>query len=603
VHSSFRDAMEYLDWAQDHSLDLLILESSFNMGLTQALKTRGEPASLNQAYIWLSSHSDQPLQLECGSGPLGILVKPFSAKDLLGTLEIALYRADMEKKLANEERRYRELFDFSLSPRCLVDWEGRIVEANAAFGEIFKPQHEKPLILAFFTQESDWGNLRLNARMGKNVLGKEFDMRNSEGNPLKILASMARIDDPNFGWLLSLEFFDLTESQRLKEELLQSQKMDALGKLAGGIAHDFNNILTTIIGHSEMLRMDLASVHESKSDLEGIAAATSRATRLTRQLLGFSRKQPHRPCLVRLSALIKDSEGLLRKLAGESLLFSIHYPKEELSTLADPVQIEQTLMNLVTNARDALSGRPGGAIALLLGREKLPIAKTIRDTMLEPGHYATIAVADNGPGVPEAIADKIFDPFFTTKEIGQGTGLGLAIVSSIARAWGGAIELTGKEGKGSEFKLWLPLSEKNGAASGEEREPKAASPTPEELNLPEALSVLIVDDDEDLLGFLRYVVSKAGARAKTARNGGEALIEMERNPCQVLVVDMKLPGFGGLELYQRILNRNPDLKNRCVFISARPPDPDSIPEGCVFLEKPFSPYQLIHAISESTRSG
>jgi len=245
AQSVFSSVEKYLSAASSTAFDLLIVDQSLSSELESATKTGKEGlGTCSVPYICLAKLSDEsPNPEKDGAGALGILVKPFSAKDLLGTLEIALYRAKMEKRLSIEEKRYRELFDFSLSPRCLSIPGGRIVESNAAFRNLFSPLHDDFSLKDFFTSDSHWNAINERLEEGKAVQGRELGMKDAKGRELKIVASIARFDDPRYGSLLSWEFFDLTEAQRLREELMQSQKMDALGKLAGVIAHDFNNTI------------------------------------------------------------------------------------------------------------------------------------------------------------------------------------------------------------------------------------------------------------------------------------------------------------------------------------------------------------------------
>ncbi len=617
AQSVFSSVEKYLSAASSTAFDLLIVDQSLSSELESATKTGKEGlGTCSVPYICLAKLSDEsPNPEKDGAGALGILVKPFSAKDLLGTLEIALYRAKMEKRLSIEEKRYRELFDFSLSPRCLSIPGGRIVESNAAFRNLFSPLHDDFSLKDFFTSDSHWNAINERLEEGKAVQGRELGMKDAKGRELKIVASIARFDDPRYGSLLSWEFFDLTEAQRLREELMQSQKMDALGKLAGVIAHDFNNILTTIVGHAEMLRMDLSGDLGGSKDIDGINAGASRAARLTRQLLGFSRKQPYKPKLVDISQLLRETEDMLKKLAGESILFSLSLPGAALPVFIDPIQIEQALMNLVVNARDALQGKPSGSIAVFARCKTLTQAAILRGRELTPGDYAVISVADTGCGIPLGLAEKIFDPFFTTKGLQRGTGLGLAIVDSVISAGGGIVEVTSQEGEGSEFRLWLPLAGRRDARPEAE---ESINPVQDStLELPKGLSLLIVDDDEELLGFLAYVATRAGARVSTARNGGEALILAEKQSFSALVIDVNLPGLDGFSLYERLVQAYPAVTIPCVFISGRMGQEGgkssphkgghraekSIPETSRFLEKPFTPWQLIGAVKASLGSG
>jgi len=543
--------------------------------------------------------------------PLGILVKPFSERELLGTAEIALVRAGMEKKLSYSEKRYRSLFDFGISPRCIADERGSVLEANASFSALFACAGQGAALSSLFARLEDWDQVRESVAAGRIVPGREYEMVDGTNGKLAVLASFYSFREAETGRaLLSAEFSDLTESRRLRDELQQAQKMEAMGRLAGGIAHDFNNILTAIVGHAEMLKLDIGPGEPAYEDVIGIAKTAGRASQLTRQLLGFSRKQPYSPKRISVTQAVRDASSLLRKLAGESILFSVILPEGDPSAYADPVQIEQVLINLVVNARDALEGRSGGRITVLVESRRLSAATSIGSTSLAAGDYAVIEVADNGSGIPEEIAGKIFDPFFTTKAAGKGTGLGLAIVASVAAQTGGAIGLKTKAGEGATFSLWIPAAgaagtdraaEGAGAVGAEikgaERADEAGSAGKADLVLSGAPAVLVVDDDETVLGFLSYALFKAGAAVISARNAGEAMILAERHRFDLLVADINLPGLDGIELYSRLAAGRPGRdKLPCVFISGRIDETVSIPVGTAFLEKPFTPGELIAAM-------
>ena len=533
--------------------------------------------------------------------PLGILVKPFSESELLGTVEIALFRAGMEKRLLYSEKRYRELFDLSLSPRCVADAEGTIMEANTSFRQSFRIVEGLPSLPSIFSNQSDWESVKTSILAGNSILGQELDMIDAKGSRLSIVASFSSFLDAGAGQpLISAEFFDLTESRRLRDELQQAQKMDAMGKLAGGIAHDFNNILTAIIGHAEMLKLDIDADSSWYGDIEGISRTAGRAALLTRQLLGFSRKQAYSPKPLGLAFIVRDSAGILRKLAGESIVLSLMLPEADTITFVDPVQIEQALINLVVNARDALVGKPEARIDIMVEEKTITESLKVGATLLSPGSYATIEVRDNGSGVSPDLAQRIFEPFFTTKETGKGTGLGLAIVSSIATQSRGAIGLRSEAGKGSAFTLWLPVMEGKGDSSGQLQDWTSTDiKERQDIALDGNPAILLVDDDEALLEFLSYVLFKAGATVIAARSAGEAVIQAEKNRCDLLVIDIHLPGLDGIELYTRL---SASEKRKCVFMSGRIEADLKIPEGMRILEKPFKPGELISAISAELSS-
>lgn len=581
--------------------DLALIDLSLTTpisGLDTALEAKfraGTPC------VFISALSgDDNLARTKEAAPLGMLVKPFSERELLGTTELALFRADMENRLSLSEKRYRELFSQSLSPRCIARIDGQVLESNTAFARLFtmpgdgKTSTDGASLSSFFIRPADWESILERIAAGNTVSGEEFAMHDAQGKVLAVLASVSRVRNESGEPLLSAELFDLTESNRLRDELQQSQKMDAMGRLAGGIAHDFNNILTAIIGHAEMLKLDVDEKAEAYQDVLGIAKTAGRASQLTRQLLGFSRKQPYAPKALGLASLVSDASSILRKLVGESILLSVLLPRDDPRVFADPVRIEQALVNLVVNARDAMEGRKDGKIKVLVDARHFESERQIGTWTLPPGNYAAMKVIDNGTGIPEEIQQKIFDPFFTTKAMGKGTGLGLSIVTSIAAQSRGAIELESVPGKGSEFTFWLPAIEEDATSAAKTTGfEKDAAPVLENLVLEGHPVVLVVDEDEPLLGFLSYVLSKAGATVLHARNAGEALLLSEKDSPDVMVIDLNLSGMDGVELGARLAAGR---KTPCLYTSARLEEMPAMPDGSILLEKPFTPQDLVSAL-------
>jgi two-component system cell cycle sensor histidine kinase/response regulator CckA len=602
VGGPFHDTSAFLSALRGGAeFDLALIDLSLQKpvsGLAAALEARSRAGT---PCVFISALSgDDDLERTKEAAPLGMLVKPFSERELLNTAELALYRADMESRLSLSEKRYRELFSQSLSPRCIAGLDGRVLEANTSFMRLFSlpgsggSAGDGTSLSSLFSNKADWEDILLRISDGKIISGEEYSMRDPQGRDLTVLASLSRVRDGSGAPLLSAELFDLTESHRLREELQQSQKMDAMGRLAGGIAHDFNNILTAIIGHAEMLKLDVDESAEAYQDVLGIAKTAGRASQLTRQLLGFSRKQPYAPKVFGLATLVTDASSILRKLAGESILLSVLLPRDDPQVFADPVRIEQALVNLVVNARDAMEGRKDGTIKVLVDTRSFNSERQIGTWILSAGKYAALKVIDNGSGIPKELRQKIFDPFFTTKAMGKGTGLGLSIVTSIAAQSKGAIELESEPGKGSEFTFWMPALEGSaaGVAKAENREENATQ-VPEDLVLERNPVLLVVDEDEPLLGFLSYVLSKAGGTVLQARNAGEALLLSEKHSPDAMVIDFNLSGMDGLELGARL---TAGRKIPCIYTSARLEEMPTLPEGSILLEKPFTPQDLISAL-------
>ncbi|HOV93483.1 MAG TPA: response regulator [Spirochaetales bacterium] len=536
----------------------------------------------------------------------GLLVKPFSAQELKSTVDIALYRSSMEKRLAESEQRYREFFDFSITARCIMDFDGKIDVTNKAFRALFgldEGANLKSAIKDDETAESLCGKIRI----GKQIERIELAMVSRSGLGLHVVGAFSIISLPGATQSehgiqrISAEFYDETEPRRLREDLQQAQKMESLGRLAGGIAHDFNNILTAILGHAEMLKLEIQADSPLVEDVRGILDATDRARRLTQQLLSFSRKQPFSPSPCDMGQIVRDSVKLLKRLVGEDILLSVYVAENELPVFVDPMQIEQVLINLVANARDALEGRNNPRITLVAERRHLEASRRLKGTELRAGDYATIEVTDNGIGMSPEVASQAFEPYFTTKLMGKGSGLGLAIVASVATTLSGAVELQTAVSKGTSITLWIPLLDSRPAtlerplsASGTSAESLKKSAVASGLRLEDSPSILVVDDDEALLGFLATALSKAGADVAAARNGGEALLLTETRTFDSFVIDVNLPGVSGLNLYERLPLES---KKHCIFITGRLDSDSRLPEGARLLQKPFTPQALVEAIN------
>jgi PAS domain S-box-containing protein len=337
-----------------------------------------------------------------------------------------------------------------------------------------------------------------------------------------------------------------------EEQLRQSQKMEAIGTLAGGVAHDFNNILSIILGFSELLLSELGPSDPMRNDVEQIALAGRRASTLTRQLLAFSRRQVLQPKVVNLNEAIAATTDMLQRVIGEDIELAF-LPAESLgSTLVDPGQMEQVLLNLVVNARDAMPR--GGKLTIETGNVELDAAYRDDHLGVEPGSYVVLSVSDTGSGMDRATQARIFEPFFTTKELGKGTGLGLSTVHGIIKQSGGHVWVYSELGKGSTFKIYLPRTEQ-GLVEGE-RGAGASSA------LRGSETILLAEDDAQVRTLAATVLRRHGYRVLDAASGAEALVlvEQEREPTHLLLTDVVMPKMSGRELWQRLAASRPELK-------------------------------------------
>ena len=380
------------------------------------------------------------------------------------------------------------------------------------------------------------------------------------------------------------------ELQHKETELRQAQKMEAVGRLAGGIAHDFNNLLTAILGYGNLLHMKLTPGDPSRNDVEEILSAGKRATDLTRQLLAFSRRQVLMPKILNLNTVVEDVGKILKRLIGEHIELTTRIQPELGRVRADPGQVEQVIMNLAINARDAMPD--GGRLTIETRDADLDVSYAIRHEDVQPGPYVMLAVSDTGAGMDAETQARIFEPFFTTKERGKGTGLGLSTVYGIVRQSGGHIWVYSEPGRGSTFKVYLPRAE----TRSETHKVPVFTPDPEGGSE----AVLVVEDEAPVRKLLCSVLKSKGYRVSEAASGAEAL-EVNRSapaPIQLLVTDLVMPGMGGRELGEHMMDAQPGLK--VLYVSGYTEDAvvrqGNLTNGTSFLSKPFTPETLLRKV-------
>ena len=529
--------------------------------------------------------------------PLGMLVKPFSSRELIANVETGLYRVSMEQKLRDSERRYRNLFAYSLSGRCISALDGTILERNTTFEVQFGSPEKVKNIQELFAEESIWDRVLDSLEKG-HVLQEELRTRDSGNGARDVLSGFSYFQDEQNETRVLCEFIDITESKRLRDELFQSQKLEAIGRLAGGVAHDLNNFLTSMIGSLEMMKLDAGTSKEFAEDIAGMEHVIQKTSALTRQLLGFSRRKAFAPAVLDLREVLSDSYKMLKRLIPEKIYISLSLPDSPCVAIADAGHIEQILLNLVVNARDALETADNPRISILLTRVAAKREKAGK-SLIPEGDYALIEVADNGIGIEPAVMEKIFEPFFTTKGEGKGTGLGLSIVSSLLDLNGGYIGAESTPGTGTTFRIWLPLAK--GSETSEVSESSSVLPTENiydhyasELN---GKRILIVDDDESVLATCRRALERAGCLTEICVNAGEALLLFEHHTFDLLLVDIVLPGVNGTELWQRLKKSNSIVS--CLYMTGYEPHSLGIETEEPILLKPFAPAALIEACAKA----
>ena len=407
------------------------------------------------------------------------------------------------------------------------------------------------------------------------------------------VAQARRLEQEAYARRLERDVAERTQAlEATQSQLLQAQKMEAVGQLAGGIAHDFNNLLTVITGRAELLLGRLADRDPARPGVELIRRTADRAAALTRQLLAFSRKQILQPVNVDLNTVAARNEPMLQRLIGEHVTIATTLDPSLGTVSADPTQLYQVIVNLAVNARDAMPG--GGRIALSTANVEFDDADARRHPGLQPGRYVMLAVADTGTGMDALTQAHIFDPFFTTKEPGKGTGLGLSTVYGIVKQSGGYIQVDSQPGRGATFRIYLPRIE-------------APAPAPVVTPAPQAPdrgteSIVIVEDEGELRALAQEVLEAQGYTVLSARDPEEALRLLDEfgGPIHLLLTDVVMPGMSGRELANRLAPGRPDMK--VLYMSGYTDDAilhhGVLDPGLAFMPKPFTPAALASKVRE-----
>ena len=497
-----------------------------------------------------------------------------------------------EKSLRHSESQFRALFENALDAVLIANDLGVCVDANPAACNLLGVSRNEVLgntINAFTDQDNPVAaSLLLEQFLKEGTLRGELRLRRPDGKILEVEFSATANFLP--GRHLAL-LRDVTERRKLEAQLLQSQKLESVGMPAGGIAHDFNNLLTVITGYSDLTLTRLDKADPLALYVEEIQKAADRAASLTRQLLAFSRKQLMKPRVLDLNAVIANIEKMLGRLVGEDM---------ELRTLpaiglgrvkADPGQIEQVILNLVVNARDAMP--QGGKITIETSNIYLDEAYARRHIAVQSGWYVMLVVSDTGHGMDAEIQKYIFEPFFTTKEQGKGTGLGLSTVYGIVKQSGGSIWVYSEVGLGTSFKIYLPLVEEQDTLSQER------VGCPQEAGTE---TVLLAEDEEMVRNLAHETLMMHGYTVLKASNAGEALLfcQQHEGPIHLLLTDVVMPGMGGKELAERVGTLRPDT--RVLYMSGYTDDAivhhGILDEDVAFIGKPFTPNALVLKVVE-----
>jgi PAS domain S-box-containing protein len=512
-------------------------------------------------------------------------------------------RKRAEEALRESERKFRLLIE--TSPNAIIVIRGeRIVYANQAATRVsgFTAEQLKDLEFWNFVHDDfrDAARERVLARLRGEPVSTSFEYRliGSKGEDRWVVAASVPMDYEGTPAIL-VTFADITEVKRAEEERknLESQlhhalKMDAIGQLAGGVAHDFNNILTAIMGFAEVITMRMEQGHPFEHHVRQILAASERAADLTRGLLAFSRKQVLHVRAIELSEVVNGVRKMLRRLIPEDIDFRVKTASTGMAVVADKGQIEQVLMNLVTNARDAMPS--GGVLTLESGVGVIDEGFVKRNGFGLPGRYAKLVVHDTGCGMDKETREKIFDPFFTTKAVGKGTGLGLSIIYGIVKQHNGFITVESSLGGGTTFCVYLPLTQ-------EQKQDLSMVRRAEPLQGGRE-TILLVEDDEVVRDLDRSILEEAGYTVIEASDGLEALDAFkERGSCvDILVTDVIMPNMDGKSLFQEIVRIRPHMK--VLFMSGYATDTldakGVLDDEYDFLPKPVMPSELLKRLRE-----
>jgi two-component system cell cycle sensor histidine kinase/response regulator CckA len=516
-------------------------------------------------------------------------------------------RRAAHQALREQEARFRAAFDDAGVGMVLLDMEGRVVHSNRAFRdmlgyaegelhgrhlrEITHPDDALPSLEQF-------GGLKAQRSVRFQI---EKRYLHSDGHTVWVRLSASLVHGPEGEPELVMGIVeDLTEQRQAQKaleerqrELLQAQKMEVVGRLAGGIAHDFNNLLTAIKGTLHLVLMDLPPDSPLRADLDEIDRASSRAAELTAQLLTFSRKQIVRPEVVDVNEIVSRAERLLRRVIGEDIDFRSALAPGLWRVRADAGQVEQVLVNLVVNARDAMP--QGGRLSVGTRNLRVERDEPAAGTPADPGDYVVLEVQDSGTGIDALTLPLIFDPFFTTKAVGKGTGLGLSTVYGIVSGGGGHVEVQSEPGQGALFRVYLPRAEPAAECAARAPEP-ASAPTGSE-------TVLLAEDEDVVRRLASRILRRAGYTVIEASDGAQALdlCASLEGDLHLLLTDTVMPGMSGPELARRVTLLRPGV--RVLFTSGYADDDvlrTGVQErGAAFIEKPFSPETLLRRVRDT----
>ncbi|WP_022852990.1 PAS domain-containing hybrid sensor histidine kinase/response regulator [Thermodesulfatator atlanticus] len=508
---------------------------------------------------------------------------------------------DVHEKTLAEKRgeRHRLLFEtiWNRAPLMILGIEphtGEILLANKASEKILGyPPHElfgrKVFELISPEEREKAFKCCQQICQGEEKEDLEFSWITKDGEKRLLKSSCFLVNIPEEGNIIFNVARDITREKRLSEQLIQAQKMEAVGRLAGGLAHDFNNLLTSMTSYLDLLKAHKNNPEKIEQIIENIKLSLERTSNITQKLLTFSGKHPQKSTILDIARFLKDMREFWQRLVGENIEVKVFSPESEIYVQIDDTHLQQIIMNLVVNARDAMP--EGGELTI-----KLEIKEADVSSFNEPDQdsiYAVLSITDSGTGIPEEILPHIFEPFFTTKPPGKGTGLGLAMVYSLVKQYGGHISVYTEKGKGTTFKLYFPVSLRTQKTYEQKQEKSFLSKTEKQYN------ILVVEDDDLVREPIVELLRSSGYQVEAASDGLAALEVLTKKKFDLVISDLIMPKMGGEKLAKKIKELYPDTK---IILASGYPE-GSIPidgklENIAFVSKPYSFSQLLRKIHE-----
>jgi len=598
IHTESLDAAMRMLGAENFDALLLDARALDSGGILGASKMHRLINSLPIVAMISEQQSDSGQRL-LDAGAAEFLVRETLSPELLRqTLRYAIERKRAESHLRQSEQRFQDLFENAKDILFTLDLDGNVTSLNKSAEEVMGCSREEALSINLKSLVAP-EHANLCSQIMQRILNEEplqhfeINLLRKDGRKVLLETSARLIYSDGRKQGIQGIARDVTERRQLESMVRQSQKLEAIGRLSGGLAHDFNNLLCVISGHAELLSERLEESLPAARNVTQIKKAVDSASTLVRQLLAFSRKQVFHPQIMDLNKIVVETEKLLGRLIGEDIEFFTSLEPELGRARVDPVQVEQVLVNLVLNARDAMP--QGGKLTIETCNIDVEEGSRCSSGITPAGKYVVLAVTDNGCGMDEETQSRIFEPFYTTKELGKGTGLGLATVYGIVRQSGGFIWVYSELGQGTTIKVYLPRLNDSTVpqpAAQSNREVRRGTET-----------VLLVENAEPLRALAKEFLKSNGYAVMEADNGKEALqiAKAFSGPIDLLLTDVIMPGMGGKQLAEQLGGLRPATK--VLYMSGYPDDAvvksGILGSGMAFLEKPFTREILLRKVRQA----